>query len=107
MENLPRKKDCPFLIPNPVTGKPWVSIKGAWATAIKEADLPGLRIHDLRHTAASLMINAGIDLYAVSKVLGHSDLASSKRYSHLAQETLFRAVEAGANKQAAWTAFSS
>jgi site-specific recombinase XerD len=41
-------------------------------------------------------INAGIDLYAVGKVLGHADHKSTMRYSHLANETLLAAVEAGA-----------
>ena len=44
------------------------------------------------------MINAGINLYAVGKVLGHADHKSFMRYSHLANETLLAAVEAGAAK---------
>ena len=60
--------------------------------------LPDLRIHDLRHSAASFMINAGIDLFAVGKVLGHADHKSTMRYSHLANDTLLAAVEAGARK---------
>jgi site-specific recombinase XerD len=42
------------------------------------------------------MINAGVNLYAVGKVLGHADHQSTMRYSHLANETLLAAVEAGA-----------
>ena len=55
-------------------------------------------MHDLRHSAASFMINAGIDLFAVGKVLGHADHQSTMRYSHLANDTLMQAVEAGAAK---------
>ncbi|USI79401.1 tyrosine-type recombinase/integrase [Sphingopyxis sp. USTB-05] len=55
-------------------------------------------LHDLRHSAASFMINAGIDLYAVGRILGHADHQSTMRYSHLANETLMAAVEAGAAK---------
>lgn len=44
------------------------------------------------------MINAGIDLYAVGRILGHADHQSTMRYSHLANETLMAAVEAGAAK---------
>lgn len=65
-------------------------------TARKKAKLPDLRIHDLRHSAASFMINAGIDLYAVGRILGHADHQSTMRYSHLADDTLLAAVEAGA-----------
>ena len=63
-----------------------------------EAVLPDLRIHDLRNSAASFMINAGIDLFAVGKVLGHADHKSTMRYPHLTNDTLLAAAEAGANK---------
>jgi integrase len=96
---LPKFKDCPYLVPNPETLKPFVSIKHSWQTARDEAKLPGLRIHDLRHSAASFMINSGVDLFAVGKVLGHASYQSTQRYSHLANDTLLAAVEAGAKKQ--------
>lgn len=102
IESLPRFKDCPWLVPNPDTLKPFVSIKNAWAYAIKTANLPGLRIHDLRHSAASFMVNSGVDLFAVGKVLGHASYQSTQRYSHLANDTLLKAVEAGAAKHRAW-----
>lgn len=101
IDQLPRFKDCPWLVPNIETRRPFVSLKSAWRRAIKEANLPGLRIHDLRHSAASFLVAAGIDLYAVGKILGHANVASTARYSHLANETLLLAVEAGAAKQAA------
>lgn len=99
IERLPRFKDCPWLVPNPDTLLPFVSIKNGWQRAIKVAGLPGLRLHDLRHAAASWMVQAGVDLYAVGKVLGHANVASTARYSHLADATLRAAVEAGAAKQ--------
>lgn len=98
---LPRHTDCPWLISNPDTRLPWVSIKHSFKTATKVANLPGLRIHDLRHSAASYMINAGVDLFAVGKVLGHANYQSTQRYAHLANDTLLAAVEAGAAKQIA------
>lgn len=99
VEALPRYKNCPWLIPNPDTLKPFVSIKHGWQEAIKRAKLPGLRLHDLRHSAASFMVNSGVDLFAVGKVLGHASYQSTQRYSHLANDTLRAAVEAGAAKQ--------
>lgn len=101
IEALPRFKGCPWLVPNPDTLKPYVSIKGAWQTARTAAGLPDLRIHDLRHSAASFMVNNGVDLFAVGKVLGHASYQSTQRYAHLANDTLLAAVEAGAAKQAA------
>lgn len=96
IEKLPKYEKCPWLLPNPETKEPFVDIKRAWDTARIEACLPGLRIHDLRHSAASFMINAGIDLFAVGRILGHADHQSTMRYSHLANDTLMAAVEAGA-----------
>jgi integrase len=99
IEAMPRFKGCPWLVPNPDTLKPFVSIKHSFKRAIKAAKLPGLRIHDLRHSAASFMVNSGVDLFAVGKVLGHASYQSTQRYSHLANDTLLAAVEAGAAKQ--------
>lgn len=95
---LPRYDKCPYLLPNPRTKKPYTCIKHPWDTARDAAGLAGLHMHDLRHSAASFMINAGIDLFAVGKVLGHADHQSTMRYSHLANDTLMQAVEAGAAK---------
>lgn len=95
---VPRFNACPYVVPNPETKKPFVTIKHAWQTARKEAVLPDLRIHDLRHSAASFMVNAGVDLFAVGRVLGHADHKSTMRYSHLANDTLLAAVEAGSKK---------
>ena len=98
IRQLPRFDKCPWLLPNPKTRKPYTDIKHPWETARAAAGLDGLHLHDLRHSAASFMINAGIDLFAVGRILGHADHQSTMRYSHLANETLMQAVEAGAAK---------
>ena len=98
---LPRFKNCPYVVPNPETLKPFVSLKNGWKMAIKAANLPGLRIHDLRHSAASFIAAAGVDIFTIGKVLGHASYQSTQRYSHLAQDTLLKAVEAGAAKHTA------
>lgn len=98
IKGLPRWNKCPWLIPNPRTREPYTDLKHPWETARDAAGLPGLRLHDLRHSAASFMINAGIDLFAVGRILGHADHQSTMRYSHLANDTLMQAVEAGAAK---------
>ncbi|GAB5349217.1 tyrosine-type recombinase/integrase [Alteriqipengyuania sp. 357] len=100
IEGLVKIPGCPWLLPNPETLKPYNSIKRTWATARKEARLSGLRIHDLRHSAASFMANAKVDLLTIGKVLGHADYQSTMRYSHLANATLMNAVEAGAAQMA-------
>ena len=65
-------------------------------TARREAGLNDLHMHDLRHSAESFMINAGIDLFAVGCILGHADHQSTMRYSHLANDTLMKSAEAAA-----------
>jgi integrase len=52
----------------------------------------GVRFHDLRHTAASLLIQAGVDLYRVGAILGHSDTRTTRRYAHLAVDDLRTAI---------------
>jgi integrase len=101
IEQLPRAGGALYLFPSPKDSKKHLTtIKHGWQTARKTAGLPGLRIHDLRHSAASFMANSGVDLFAIGKVLGHASYQSSQRYSHLANDTLLAAVEAGAAKQA-------
>ena len=53
-------------------------------------------MHDLRHSMASNMVNSGRSIYEVAKVLGHTQLKTSQRYSHLSNETLLTAVDASA-----------
>ena len=60
--------------------------------ARKAVGLDHVRIHDLRHTTASWLINAGVDLYTVGKILGHSTPTTTARYAHLAQGTLRKAM---------------
>src|SRR5690606_22328071 len=66
----------------------------------KNIGKPGLRLHDLRHSTASSMIQAGVSLYAVGKVLGHKSAASTARYSHLATQELQSALGMMAPKKA-------
>lgn len=71
-----------FLSP---TGNPYKrhdSIKGSYERLCKKASISGLRFHDLRHTAATRMIEAGASIVAVSKILGHSDIKMTMRYTH-------------------------
>ena len=99
IDALPRPDGAIYLFPNPRNPKKHLTtIKHGWQAAREAAGLETLRIHDLRHSAASAWINNGVGLATVGKLLGHADLASTSRYSHLADETLMAAVEAGAAK---------
>jgi integrase len=69
------------------------TIQDHFREAREAAKLDHVRFHDLRHSAASEMINLGVDLYTVGAVLGHKDSRSTKRYAHLAVQTLEEAVK--------------
>ncbi|MEN8256595.1 MAG: tyrosine-type recombinase/integrase [Thermodesulfobacteriota bacterium] len=97
LDQLPRWEGCPYVIPNPDTLKTYVNIHRSWNNARVAAGLPDVRMHDLRHSMASNMVNSGRSLYEVAKVLGHSQLKTTQRYAHLSQETLLAAVDAAAN----------
>lgn len=60
--------------------------------ARKEVNMEWLHIHDLRHSAASALINSGVDLYVVGAVLGHKSAVSTARYSHLSTDSLDAAI---------------
>lgn len=71
---------------------PKITIQRAFMRARRIANLDHIHFHDLRHSAASELINAGVDLYTVGRILGHKDSRSTQRYAHLAVGTLAAAV---------------
>lgn len=99
IRSLPQYPNCPWLIPNPKTLVPY-SDSGlfvAWRNALKRANLADVRLHDLRHTAASVMVQANVPIFTVSRILGHTQIKTTQRYSHLAEETLLAATETASN----------
>ncbi|MGE5446183.1 MAG: tyrosine-type recombinase/integrase [Ignavibacteriales bacterium] len=80
-------------------GKPCMrhdSLNRAFEGACRRANIKGLRFHDLRHTAATRMLEGGAKIEAVSKMLGHSSLNITMRYSH-PDDSLKEAAEILAN----------
>ena len=91
LESLPRF-DCEWVFANPKTLKPYVSIFCSWNTARTKAGLADVRIHDLRHSYASFLVNAGRSLYEVQRLLGHTQIKTTQRYAHLSHDTLLDAT---------------
>ena len=81
-----------FIFANPSTGKPFSSFFYSWDKARTKAGMPDLRVHDLRHSFASFLVNAGRSIYEVKELLGHADIKTTSRYAHLSQESLKAAV---------------
>ena len=90
----PRVAGQPFVFPSPrCPGKPLEGVRAAWERCKAAAGLPDMHLHDLRHTFASLCMADGVSLYEVSKLLGHSNLATTQRYAHLGEKTLLATAD--------------
>lgn len=76
-------------------GKPLYDrqVQRAFKRVLKKAGITNFHIHDLLHTFASYLRQAGVDLNTISTLLGHKDLRMTKRYAHLNVESLRIAVE--------------
>lgn len=97
LNTMPRNAVSPWPFANPATGKPYVSVYNSWNTARKAAGLPKVRMHDLRHSFASFLVNAGRSLYEVQKILGHTQIKTTQRYAHLSQGSLLAAANAASH----------
>lgn len=67
-------------------------VRDSWAQAREACGLQHVRCHDLRHTCASWLVQAGVPLHTVSEILGHSSMAMTRRYAHLSPEHLLEAI---------------
>lgn len=74
-------------------GKPWVDVRKSFQTALDDAGLPHIRIHDLRHSFVSNLVMAGVDIRSVQELAGHASIATTMRYAHLRPERLRDSVE--------------
>jgi integrase len=92
IDQLPSKGVSAYLFTNSRNGERLQGIDKAWQRLRKEAGLPTLRLHDLRHNFASMLVNSGESLYTVQRILGHQDPALSARYSHLSGTALHDAA---------------
>lgn len=85
---------CPFLFPGDIAGQPVINLKRFWPRVRATAEIPDVRIHDLRHTFASLLVSGGASLEMIGKLLGHTQIGTTQRYAHLIESPLRAGVNA-------------
>jgi integrase len=80
------------------TGYPWYYYRRAWENAVRRAKLADVSFHTLRHSCASYLIQCGVDIYTVSRILNHTRITTTQRYAHLSTDTLRDALETMTSK---------
>lgn len=88
-----RVDNCPWVFPCRNGRSPLSDVFGYWRRIRKDMNLQDVRIHDLRHSFASFLVNSGHTLYEAQKLLGHADPRTTMRYAHLTQSGLIAAAE--------------
>jgi len=90
---LPRDPANPFVICGALKGRQVTDLQKPWRRIRAAAGLDDVRIHDLRHTYASNAVANGMPIQMVGKLLGHTQIQTTMRYAHLADDPVLRAAE--------------
>jgi len=86
LANLPRRPNNRHVIWGRRPGTHLVNLHDCWERVRIKADLPGVRVHDLRHSVGSIAVAGGASLRLVGAVLGHASVITSGRYAHVAAD---------------------
>jgi len=94
-ESLLRTADSEYLFPSrDGSRRPHIlDLRIPFGKVYEAAEIEGLRVHDIRHTFATLALQGGASLYDVSKLLGHSDVSMTQRYAHMVDDSLQKATD--------------
>jgi integrase len=84
LRSIPRRRDNPYVITGDIEGQHLTDMQKPWRRIRRLADLPDVRIHDLRHTFASSGVALGQGLPIIGRLLGHTQPQTTARYAHLA-----------------------
>lgn len=91
LKSLPRLMGNPYVIVGANDGMPLQNIRKPWLKIRKAVDLGDVRIHDLRHSFASLAAAQGVDIHTIGKLMGHKNATTTQRYAHLTEDYLSKA----------------
>ncbi len=100
LSKIPRIEGNPYVLPG-LEGRHFVGLQRTWERIRKRAGLEDVRLHDLRHSWASVAVAGGDSLYLVGKVLGHQQASTTERYAHLADDPLKAVADKTAGRIAA------
>jgi integrase len=98
LDALPRYAGNPYVVAGKLEGRFATDFQHPWRRIRARADLPEVRIHDLRHTYASMAVSGGMPTQMVGRLLGHSQLQTTMRYAHLADDPVLEAAQQNANQ---------
>ncbi|BEQ14195.1 site-specific integrase [Desulfoferula mesophila] len=93
LESTPRQAGNPFVCPGARPMRPLVNLQQPWRRIRERAGLEDVRLHDLRHSFASVGAAAGLSLPVIGALLGHTQAATTQRYAHLAQDPVKQAAD--------------
>jgi integrase len=91
LTSLPRIQGNPYVIPGQKAGAHLINLEKPWRAIRRQSGLDDVRLHDLRHSFASLGAGAGLGLPIIGALLGHTQAATTARYAHLATNPLKQA----------------
>jgi integrase len=101
LSTLPRIDGNPYVIVGKIVGKHATDFQHPWRRIRERAGLTGVRIHDLRHTYASNAVSSGMPIQMVGRLLGHTQIQTTMRYAHLADDPVKQAAEENAERLSA------
>ena len=94
LRSIPRRLDSKYVFAGETPDKPFYDLKRQFEKATSKANLQGVTFHILRHTAASHLVMAGVDIATVREILRHKSIEMTLRYAHLSPDHKRSAVEA-------------
>ncbi|NSX56327.1 site-specific integrase [Parasulfitobacter algicola] len=100
LQSLERREDNPYVILGDHGESHYNDLQKPWRKARTRAELTDVRLHDLRHTYASVAVTNGIDPFMLKEILGHKNLSTTLRYAHLSDDAVQKAAGQIANRLA-------
>lgn len=102
LSGLPQIEESPYVFPGRTKDRPLIEINRVWYAVRHAAKLDDVRLHDLRHSFASVSASSGGSLLIIGKLLGHRETATTAKYAHLFDDPVKAAADATAGQLVKW-----